>query len=611
MERLKLLMNDDEWPVPSPGHTDDTLRAAAPNGSQPSKPDEDQGQELDREDTSADEANPTAISSTNLATYIPKRKGRQTKQTTVSTNETSTDSAGQLDNTTMHGHAHVRHPDCGKLASPNEAFCPIFAVSKYPYKFVEKSLSQPIATAAFDDGKFWRREWDVYYLWPEGISETKPLLLVPALQVEKLLTEINTLVPAANVTLGSEAETFGLVVRFAGNAKLRPRFLGQSGSREKFASLEKHVPSVDTSYEGSPTSKVSPLTDDAVQDWRRKMDLASEVSKGKKLAAKAAKKQTREEKQTHWKSDLKTAERFLGMRPLTLEHLDIPENASWHAGSAAQAVNDLNMRPMAIDPEKPPAHPFYKYPVLISLDIECYEHDKSKITEIGLATLDTLTLTDAPGVLAQHWRTKARGRHFRIREHLHLNNNDFVSGCADKFEFGESELVDLVDAPATIATCFRPPFSAPETYTPRLPNGDIVAQDVQRHLVLVGHDILNDIRYLRILGYDISNLSSHLSILDTADLHRVYSQAWNPKSLAGIMYEFEIPAFNLHNAGNDAMYTLWVMLALVVRSASERGTKEKKIRLEEMRMERVKEHMAREAERVMQDNTGWDTDTSL
>ena len=40
-------------------------------------------------------------------------------------------------------------------------FCPFTAVTKFCYKFVRKDLQQPIATAFFDEGKIWNREWDL------------------------------------------------------------------------------------------------------------------------------------------------------------------------------------------------------------------------------------------------------------------------------------------------------------------------------------------------------------------------------------------------------------------------------------------------------------------
>jgi hypothetical protein len=40
-------------------------------------------------------------------------------------------------------------------------FCPFIAITKLPYKFVKKEFMQEIATAFFDEGKIWSREWDV------------------------------------------------------------------------------------------------------------------------------------------------------------------------------------------------------------------------------------------------------------------------------------------------------------------------------------------------------------------------------------------------------------------------------------------------------------------
>ena len=49
----------------------------------------------------------------------------------------------------------------GDLGSATKHYCPIVALSKYPYKWCDKTHSQDIATAFFDQGKFWEREWDL------------------------------------------------------------------------------------------------------------------------------------------------------------------------------------------------------------------------------------------------------------------------------------------------------------------------------------------------------------------------------------------------------------------------------------------------------------------
>jgi len=49
----------------------------------------------------------------------------------------------------------------GDLAPKDAQFTPILALAKYPYKFVSKNYSQAIASAFFDGGKFWARDWDL------------------------------------------------------------------------------------------------------------------------------------------------------------------------------------------------------------------------------------------------------------------------------------------------------------------------------------------------------------------------------------------------------------------------------------------------------------------
>ena len=50
---------------------------------------------------------------------------------------------------------------CGQLSAIGELFSPIIVISKLPYKFVDKNVSQLIASAFFDEGKFWMRGWEL------------------------------------------------------------------------------------------------------------------------------------------------------------------------------------------------------------------------------------------------------------------------------------------------------------------------------------------------------------------------------------------------------------------------------------------------------------------
>jgi hypothetical protein len=49
----------------------------------------------------------------------------------------------------------------GQVTTYGESFCPILAIAKYPHKYLPKADSQAVASAFFDNGQFWRREWDL------------------------------------------------------------------------------------------------------------------------------------------------------------------------------------------------------------------------------------------------------------------------------------------------------------------------------------------------------------------------------------------------------------------------------------------------------------------
>lgn len=60
--------------------------------------------------------------------------------------------------------------------------------------------------------------------------------------------------------------------------------------------------------------------------------------------------------------------------------------------------------------------------------------------------------------------------------------------------------------------------------------------------------------------------------MDTADMYRSYTKNTDSRSLGGMLCDFNLTGWHLHNAGNDAVYTIWAMLAICVQSASKRGT---------------------------------------
>jgi hypothetical protein len=220
--------------------------------------------------------------------------------------------------------------------------------------------------------------------------------------------------------------------------------------------------------------------------------------------------------------------------------------------------------PDSIDHSLPAPFAFDSSVVFVCVDVESYERAHNKITEVGVATLDTRDLAGvAPGPDGANWRSKIRARHFRITDHRHLVNSEFVSGCPDRFDFGQSTFVKLAED---------------------LPNtANITDSGEQRKLILLGHDTLSDTKYLQQLGFDPLTLPNLIETQDTATMYRVWRREQQPTKLGNILYDFDIPGFNLHNAGNDAVYTVQAMLGVCVREATIRGSPESK----EMRDEQL------------------------
>ena len=198
--------------------------------------------------------------------------------------------------------------------------------------------------------------------------------------------------------------------------------------------------------------------------------------------------------------------------------------------------------------------------VFVCVDVEAWEKDQSIVTEIGVSTLDTNDLTKLPpGKGGRNWMTAIRPRHFRITEHKNIINQEFIAGCADRFEkdFGTSSFISINEAPQVIASCFREPFSVSYRMTsnniPDISDSlhHALNQDdphTKRNIVLVGHDIRSDIDYMRRIGYDVGNLSNLLEAIDTADMFKALKHEQQSRSLGAVLLELEMVGWNLHNA---------------------------------------------------------------
>ena len=97
----------------------------------------------------------------------------------------------------------------------------------------------------------------------------------------------------------------------------------------------------------------------------------------------------------------------------------------------------------------------------------------------------------------------------------------------------------------------------------------------RRNLILVGHDVGGDVQYLRSIGYDINNLLNLQEIVDTTRMFRYLKREINLRNLGNVLGDLGISGWNLHNAGNDAVYTLQAMLGIALKHLDAKASKEK------------------------------------
>lgn len=123
--------------------------------------------------------------------------------------------------------------------------------------------------------------------------------------------------------------------------------------------------------------------------------------------------------------------------------------------------------------------------------------------------------------------------------------------------YSTSEFISIKDASNIISECFGNPV-------PKTGDADTKEQP-NRKVIFVGHDIVSDIKFLRTVGYDVYTLPTLFDMVDTALMYRALRREMNTRSLGVILTDMGITGWNLHNAGNDAVYTLQVMIAMAIK----------------------------------------------
>lgn len=196
--------------------------------------------------------------------------------------------------------------------------------------------------------------------------------------------------------------------------------------------------------------------------------------------------------------------------------------------------------------------------VFISIDLEVSRQERSKagvplVKEFGIATLDTrrLSCLASPSV--------ATGS---------ISTQQFSTSHASK-DFLDCDVTDFKEC-VFADTSFVPQRHLATAITKSLRIQDETLRDsgALRDIIIIGHSIKYDLKLLQRLGVNAYEIAPVLAILDT---HSITRHLLGPNS-ATPSTSFQLGALlaELHNAGNNATYTLHAMLILVIRSCERR-----------------------------------------
>lgn len=200
----------------------------------------------------------------------------------------------------------------------------------------------------------------------------------------------------------------------------------------------------------------------------------------------------------------------------------------------------------------------FKDVCFLAIDCEAFEFAQNKITEIGVSVLDTRDLTGIePGAHAAKWLAQIKTRHLRIKEYQKLVNKKFIKGCPDKFNFGNSEFIYLNQIRNVLTEIFNNPAGV-----------DAPTFD-KRKIVLVGHDVKSDIDYLKNINFSPYASGRIVGSMDTLKLSG--SSKTTTVGLERLLRGLGADPVNLHNAGNDAAYTLQAIVMIAVQQTAQPG----------------------------------------
>ncbi|KAJ2988080.1 hypothetical protein NUW58_g4161 [Xylaria curta] len=414
----------------------------------------------------------------------------------------------------------------GEVSEMGISFVPFKLVRQYPYMYVGK-MNQKRVADLFKETLLNDHAWD-FFSQCDPTARRDPLLLVPTIQFEEYLNVANEqLGIQLAIPRGRAEERFFL--KFGEWDTPRPRFLGQANSASGIDALKARAHTL------SPDD-VDHLTPACYQMYRERVDEvynSLNASESKKDPDAARRKRMQRQKDNG--RMLKRVQRYLGLR----------RDASYTSfnGSKTNVWDVL----------KPAPYKTRESVRFVCVDVEAWEKETRTVTEIGLAVLDTEDVMDiCPGERGANWFSHIQAHHFRIKERCYMINSEFVQGCPEAFDFGKTQIVPVRDINRFVREVI----------------GDSESED-QRPVIIVGHDVRQDLKYLQQIGYNPWCVPQIVDEVDTMAMFQRIERNPNNRGLGSMCAELGILGYNYHNAGNDAVYTLQAMISIAIKRTVE------------------------------------------
>ncbi|KAJ5092754.1 hypothetical protein N7456_008615 [Penicillium angulare] len=443
---------------------------------------------------------------------------------------------------------HVALPSIVPSASSNpeidiesiSSFIPVHFFSQFPKEYIYDEGQENYVTQHWFK-QFWDRSWDLFLL---PVPQTRAILVVPEVQAQALLTEINTTI-SENLTL-DEMNKDGLILRFEKVGGPKPIYFGRSKSYAEKETINGNISSFND-YPGweKYTEGLTAAERTALEETLMNAILPAEKNgvASCKRARRAEKKALhRKEIQLQLTRTLELLQLWLGLRRRSVTSL-------------CQNQEQTNRLP-PVNVLAAPDCPFQDDVLFIGIDCEWMERSPNNLTEVGISILDTRDLANLPpGDYGDNWKKRIRSYHFRVSEYQHHVNNEFCKGCPDKFEWGESAIIDQDDMGKAIDSCLGS----------------------HRNMILIGLDMKRDVELIARTGSDrftrlrqAAELGAHCRV-DVADLFQILRGRSDKLGMVRLLNELnETHTEYLHNAGNDARYTMHILIRIALESAGEK-----------------------------------------